>query len=88
MANLRTRTTPQVAKYFQSTEQGASTGVYGAVSKELEGRGGLYLEGTSVVTGPALPDANAIDYGYAPFAFDKESEEKLWELSKKMVGVN
>jgi hypothetical protein len=88
MANLRTFTTLQVSKTFQSTEQGASTSVYGAVSKDLEGRGGLYLEGTSVVTGPPVTDPTSIEYGYAAFAFDKESEEKLWELSKKMVGVN
>ncbi|KAI1817368.1 NAD(P)-binding protein [Poronia punctata] len=77
----------RMAKYFGSTEQGASTSVYGAISRELEGRGGLYLEGTSVA-GPAPADADLIEYGHASWAFDQKSEEQLWELSKKMVGVD
>jgi hypothetical protein len=60
--------------------------VYGAVSKEIEGRGALYLEGTSIA-GPAPPDADLIEYGYSQWAFNKENEENLWEVSKKLVGV-
>jgi hypothetical protein len=75
-----------VAKYFASPEQGASTSVYGAISKEIEGRGALYLEGTSIA-GPSPPDADLVEYGYGEWAFNKENEEKLWELSKEMVGV-
>jgi hypothetical protein len=33
-----------LAKSFKSLEQGAATTVWGAVSKELEGQGGRYLE--------------------------------------------
>ncbi|KAI8633716.1 NAD(P)-binding protein [Xylariaceae sp. FL1651] len=76
----------RMAKYFGNPEQGASTSVFGAVSKDIEGRGALYLEGTAIA-GPAPPDADLIEYGYAEWAFDQEKEEKLWELSKKMVGV-
>ncbi|KAI1123590.1 NAD(P)-binding protein [Nemania abortiva] len=76
----------RMAKYFGSTEQGASTSVYGALSREIEGRGALYLEGTSIA-GPAPPGADLVEYGYGEWAFNKENEEKLWELSKKMVGV-
>ncbi|KAI0099850.1 NAD(P)-binding protein [Nemania sp. FL0031] len=43
-----------VTKYFGSPEQGASTSVYGAVSREIEGRGALYLEEASIA-GPAPP---------------------------------
>jgi NAD(P)-dependent dehydrogenase (short-subunit alcohol dehydrogenase family) len=73
-------------KYFSSVEQGCATNVYGAVAKELEGRGGLYLEMASVA-GPTPPDGDVIEYGYGSWAFDKEKEEELWELSKKLVGV-
>jgi hypothetical protein len=75
-----------VAKYFGSPEQAASTSVYGAVSKEVEGRGALYLEGTSIA-GPALSDTEQVDYGHSKWAFNKKNEEKLWEVSKKLVGV-
>ncbi|RYP91074.1 hypothetical protein DL770_002819 [Monosporascus sp. CRB-9-2] len=78
---------PRMAKYLASIEQACATSVYGAVSRELEGKGGLYLEG-ACVAGPVPPDADRIEYGYAEWAFDRESEEKLWEVSKKMVGVD
>ncbi|KAI0851283.1 short-chain dehydrogenase [Daldinia vernicosa] len=76
----------RVMKYFVSLEQACATSVYAAVSKELEGKGGLYLEGVSVA-GPAPADGDAIEYGYGEWAFDGEKEEKLWEVSKGLVGV-
>ncbi|KAI8626946.1 short-chain dehydrogenase [Xylariaceae sp. FL1651] len=74
-------------RYISSTEQACATTVYGAVSRELEGKGGLYLEGASTAILPIPEDAGLFDYGYAEWAFDQEKEEKLWELSKKMVKV-
>ncbi|KAI1327356.1 NAD(P)-binding protein [Xylariaceae sp. FL0255] len=77
---------PRMSKYFGNLEQGASTSLFGAVSKDLEGRGALYLEGTSIA-GPVPADGDIIEYGYGTWAFDKEKEEKLWDVSKTMVGV-
>ncbi|KAI5858205.1 short-chain dehydrogenase [Durotheca rogersii] len=76
----------RMTKYFFNLEQGCATSVYGAVSKELEGRGGLYLEGASVA-GPVPADGDPVEYGYGEWAFNRENEERLWEISKKMVGV-
>lgn len=77
---------PRMEKYLTNLEQACATSVYGAISSELEGRGGLYLEGASVSS--AVPaEGDAIEYGYAPWAHDQEKEEKLWELSKAMVGL-
>ncbi|RYP76856.1 hypothetical protein DL769_003542 [Monosporascus sp. CRB-8-3] len=78
---------PRMQKYFTTVEQACATSVYGAVSKELEGKGGLYLEGASMSVHPCPPDGDGIEYGYASWAFDKEGEERLWALSKTMVGV-
>ena len=77
----------RMQKYLTSLEQACATSVYGAVSKELEGRGGLYLEGASVAVHPCPPDGDGAEYGYGSWAFDQEKEEKLWDLSKTMVGV-
>lgn len=74
-------------KYATNLEQACATSVYGAVSSEIEGRGGLYLEGASVAEHPVPAGAHQLEYGYGSWAFDKENEEKLWELSKIMVGV-
>lgn len=74
----------RITKYFVSLEQACATSVYAAISKEVEGKGGLYLEGASVA-GPAPADGDAIEYGYGEWAFDGEKEEKLWEVSKGLV---
>ncbi|OOQ82271.1 hypothetical protein PEBR_39726 [Penicillium brasilianum] len=39
---------PVVQKYQKSPEQGAATTVWGAVSQELEGKGGLFLDNCAV----------------------------------------
>ncbi|KAI1327910.1 short-chain dehydrogenase [Xylariaceae sp. FL0255] len=76
------------ARYMSSTEQACATTVYGAVSAELEGKGGRYLEGASTTVMPVPKDTDGLfEYGYAEWAFDQEKEEKLWEISKEMVGV-
>ncbi|KAI1268478.1 short-chain dehydrogenase [Xylariaceae sp. FL1019] len=75
-------------RYISSTEQACATTIYGAVSSELEGKGGLYLEGASTTVLPVPKDSkDAFEYGYAEWAFDREKEEKLWSLSKEMVKV-
>ncbi|KAI9035560.1 short-chain dehydrogenase [Aspergillus affinis] len=74
-------------KYMTSLQQACATSVYGAVSSELEGQGALYLEGASVTVHPCPSDGDAIEYGYAAYAFDQEKEEKLWELSKEWAKV-
>ncbi|PKY06030.1 short-chain dehydrogenase [Aspergillus campestris IBT 28561] len=74
--------------YLSSLGQACATTVYGAVSSELEGRGGLYLEGASVVVHPAPSDGDGLEYGYASWAFDQDMEMKLWKLSKSWVGAD
>ncbi|KAI1211764.1 short-chain dehydrogenase [Annulohypoxylon truncatum] len=76
----------RMSRYFTNVQQGCATSVYAAVSKDLEGKGGLYLEGASVA-GQVTGDYDRVEYGYNEWAFDREKEEKLWEVSKKLVGV-
>jgi len=65
---------------FKSVEQGAATSVWAAVSKELEGKGGEYLEDVHI----GKPHAGGRD-GYAPHAYDDETARKLWEYSEQVV---
>ncbi|KAI1389816.1 short-chain dehydrogenase [Hypoxylon trugodes] len=81
-----TKSDERKMKYFVNIQQACATSIYAAVSKDLEGRGALYLEGASVA-GPVPPDGDVIEYGYGEWAYDREKEEKLWEISKKLVGV-
>lgn len=77
---------PLLAKMLKNPEQGAATTVWGAVAKELEGKGGLYLD--EVSEGWLTPD-DALYYfgGYAPQAFDPPTEKKLWDVSLKLTGL-
>jgi NAD(P)-dependent dehydrogenase (short-subunit alcohol dehydrogenase family) len=55
-------------------EQGAATSVWGAVSDELAGLGGLYLADCAV-------SANV-----APYAVDPQRAEQLWAISERLCG--
>lgn len=70
----------ELAKIWKSVEQGAATTVLAAVSPELEGKGGLYLEDTQVAKPPGTGVA-----GYADWAYDEEGPGKLWEKSLELL---
>lgn len=68
---------------FKTPAQGAATQVWAAVSPELEGVGGLYLEDCGIGVENATPMAAS---GYQPYALDAEAAERLWALSEDIVG--
>ena len=68
---------------FKQVPHGAATQVWAAVSPELEGVGGRYLEDVRI----ANPSSGANDpFGYAAHAVDPEIAASLWTLSEKLVG--
>ena len=73
-------------KYGKSVEQGAATTAWAAVEPKLEGKGGVYLADVGEAS-PATENEAIGGPGYAAFAYDEEAEEKLWELSNKLVGI-
>lgn len=78
---------PGLAKLLETTEQGAATTVLAAVGKAFEGVGGIYLENCSVVA-MHDPEKDLIYApGYAKYAFDEQSEKRLWQISMDMVGL-
>jgi NAD(P)-dependent dehydrogenase (short-subunit alcohol dehydrogenase family) len=73
---------------MKSPEQGASTTVVAAVDKELEGKGGKYLDDCDVC--PQLKEGQVIgsrESGAAVWCYDAEDAKKLWEVSCEIVGV-
>lgn len=71
---------------MQSPEQGCSTTVWAAVAKALEGKGGKYLERCSIAV-PVKTGYALIDPGHALHAYNEGDEQRLWQVTNKMVGL-
>lgn len=69
-----------LAKTWKSPEQGAATTVLAAISPELEGKGGLYLEDTQVARPPGTGLA-----GYADWAYSEDGPGRLWDISLELL---
>lgn len=76
-----------ISKLLQNAAQGASTTVWAAVAKELEGKGGLYLDETAEAE-LAPADTPSYSGGYGANTFDPEAEKKLWTESSKLLGLS
>ena len=72
----------------KSAQQGAATTTYAALSRDWEGKGGVYLSNCAIM-GPATAEnpMDLVEQGYAPYAYDAVSEGRLWKDSLKMVGL-
>ena len=66
---------------FKSIPQGAATSSWAATTADLDGLGGIYLEGCSI----AEPTGAELSKGYVPHAVDPETAEALWTLSETIV---
>ncbi len=70
---------------FKSTEAGASTSIWCAVSPLLEGEGGVYCEDCNIA---AIWAEGMNPYsGVRPHAIDRDAAAKLWTASEEMTGV-
>lgn len=76
---------PIVQKFQKSPEQGAATTVWGAVSRELEDKGGLFLDNCKVADRGDY-DENPFSGDAVPHTFNPEDEARLWKDSLEMVG--
>ena len=76
---------PEIQRGMHSVEQGAATTVLSAIDKELEGKGGKYLENTAVAH--PVQDAEFASLGHAEWAYDEDAAKKLWTVSNQIVGV-
>ncbi|KAK5119975.1 hypothetical protein LTR85_007051 [Meristemomyces frigidus] len=80
---------PEIRAYMKSPQQGASTQVYAALSKEWATKGGRYLSDCLEEKPFAHPGQSMFigDDGYAEWAYNEENEKRLWQDSLKMVGL-
>ena len=70
---------PNVMAFMKSTEQGAATTIWAALSNDWEGKGGKYLEDCQVAA-PFKEGEGGIR-GYKSYAYDQEKEDRLWKLT-------
>jgi NAD(P)-dependent dehydrogenase (short-subunit alcohol dehydrogenase family) len=79
---------PEVQKVFRSTQQGAATTMYCALSADVADKGGKYFSDCWVQNefqGATAAASN--DDGYAPWIYDEEKERKLWKESLHLLGL-
>ncbi|KAF1362286.1 NAD(P)-binding protein [Lizonia empirigonia] len=80
---------PLLEKWEKDTEQGAATQVWASIAKELEGKGGLYLDDVQVARETEAEDAEQYCLpGYRSWIWDEEMATKLWRDSFGMVGLS
>ncbi|KAG6060640.1 hypothetical protein E4U17_003812 [Claviceps sp. LM77 group G4] len=78
----------QIRLHCMSVEQGAATTVWAAVGDVWEGKGGKYLAHCAVAEMvPWEEDKFALSANAAAHTYDVEGEERLWELSARLVGL-
>lgn len=71
---------------FKSVEAGAATSVWAAISTELEGKGGLYLENCGIgIEGENVKEIFGKFSGYMPYIMDENNANKLWAISEQYV---
>ena len=75
-----------VLKILKSPEQGAATTVWAAIGKEWEAKGGRYLEDVSEAERGA-DDGQVFGVGYVSQTYDVDEENRLYEESLKLVGL-
>ena len=71
---------------MKSVEQGAATTVWAAVSKDLEGRGGRYLENCSE-SAPVKNGYHVDEPGYVATAFNEDAEKRCWKMTCDLVEI-
>lgn len=70
---------------FKTTEEGASTSVWCAVSPSLEGIGGVYCEDCNI--GEVVGNEPSPASGVYPHIRDEELAAALWTKSEELIGV-
>ncbi len=74
----------ELKKDVKNVEQGAATQVLAAVGRNLEGKGGVFLDDCKVSS--PIPENGAVfEKGYAKWAFDVDGQKQLWTDSLKML---
>lgn len=78
----------KILKVQKGLDQGAATTIYAAISKDLEGMGGMYLSDCAVAEKGEHDWVEAMSGKSAPHTFKPDDEARLWRDSLDMVGLS
>lgn len=84
---------PEIKAREKSTAQSAAMTVYAPLSRDWEGKGGIYLSNCAVIGAfrkqppKSVYDDDVTDDGYLPHAYDAACEGRLWKELLKIVGL-
>jgi len=81
---------PKFGPFLKNTQQGAATSVWAAVAKDLEGKGGRYLESLQEIGHWEGPEERRLDWtdsGYGEWIYDDVKAERLWKLSEELIST-
>ncbi|KAJ5221337.1 uncharacterized protein N7469_010224 [Penicillium citrinum] len=78
----------KMLKVQKGVDQGAATTIYAAISKDLEGKGGMYLSDCAVAEKGEHDWVEAMSGKSAPHTFKPDDEARLWRDSLEMVGLS
>ena len=70
---------------FKTTQQGAATSIWCALSDQLNGMGGVYCEDCDIAE--LVPDDSKVPYGVRPYAIDMDTAKVLWQFSETVTGI-
>lgn len=71
---------------MMNAEQGASTSLWAALSRDLEGQGGKYCE-RNRFSEPLKKGWKMIDPGHAEWCYDEKAAARLYDLSMKEINM-
>lgn len=74
-----------IGDLYKTVQQGGATTTWAAVGRELDGKGGVYLEDCNIAV--VVPDGSPAPFGVRPWALDKKAAERLWDLCEEMTGI-
>jgi NAD(P)-dependent dehydrogenase (short-subunit alcohol dehydrogenase family) len=81
------------SKNIKTVEQGAATSIWCATSPQLDGRGGVYCENCDIAVlveddAPLNFEDSSKQFGVLRYAIDPGAADRLWGLSKQLLGLN
>lgn len=77
-----------INEMFKTPEQGASTTIWAATSRQLDGLGGVYCEDCDIAKPTDVGGPTERFMGVSSHAIDAEEAARLWALSAELTGVS